>query len=199
MHNIIYHKPVQEWIDGLPLGNGDIGAMVYGGPSCFTFALNKSDVWDNRLKGEKSNLPSVGFSRVREIIEKGDRKAFDRLKKKMQKRYEPKFPNFCSCGALELKISPMNHYDKYQQRLSLDSGIVKTHCRKEDAEFKLTSFISAVDDVLAIELSNTGGETFTISLCLFRFSNHDMPSPKLKIEGGRLWLDFTFPDKRNIS
>lgn len=50
-----YDKPADEWMKSLPLGNGRLGAMVYGGVETETIGLNESTMWS----GSMMNINSV--------------------------------------------------------------------------------------------------------------------------------------------
>ena len=50
-----YDKPADEWMKSLPLGNGRLGVMIYGGIETETLALNESTMWS----GEYENISNV--------------------------------------------------------------------------------------------------------------------------------------------
>jgi len=70
-HSPVSREPAAAFRDGDLLGNGDIGASVYGSPERFSFSLAKNDLWDTRIEGNKSNLPQGGLARVKELLKKG--------------------------------------------------------------------------------------------------------------------------------
>ena len=51
-----YDRPADEWMKALPIGNGRLGAMVYGGVFAETVALNESSVWSGGTNA-KCNRP----------------------------------------------------------------------------------------------------------------------------------------------
>ena len=70
--------PPADWKAGAPLGNGDMGALIYGHPADLGFALGKSDLWD-RIPGTKSNFRGESFQELRQIFATQDKEAFDKL------------------------------------------------------------------------------------------------------------------------
>jgi len=46
MGQLVYDKPIKRWDEGLPLGNGETGLLIYGSSKTLTFALDRCDVWD---------------------------------------------------------------------------------------------------------------------------------------------------------
>ena len=47
-HDVVYQAPATDGIDGLPVGNGDLAAMVWTPPEHLHLAINKSDLYDDR-------------------------------------------------------------------------------------------------------------------------------------------------------
>jgi hypothetical protein len=70
--------PPAEWKAGAALGNGDMGAMLYGHPADFGVALGKSDLWD-RIPGTHSNFRGKSLAELRRIFAAPDPAAFNRL------------------------------------------------------------------------------------------------------------------------
>ncbi|MFZ4599563.1 MAG: glycosyl hydrolase family 95 catalytic domain-containing protein, partial [Terrimicrobiaceae bacterium] len=70
--------PPSDWKAGAALGNGDIGALIYGHPADFGIALGKSDLWD-RVPGTKSTFRGESFEQLRQIFAAKDQSAFNRL------------------------------------------------------------------------------------------------------------------------
>src|SRR2546427_4974102 len=48
LHDPLWTEPPDRWFDGAPLGNGDIGAMVWWGGDRLIFTLDKTDLWEKR-------------------------------------------------------------------------------------------------------------------------------------------------------
>src|SRR6185312_11963713 len=50
-HDVVYLAPASEGVDGLPIGNGDLGAMLWTPPDRVHLAVNKVDLWDDGPDG----------------------------------------------------------------------------------------------------------------------------------------------------
>ena len=79
MERLWYRQPAAEWEEALPIGNGRLGAMVYGGVDGEQLQLNEESMWYggavNRINPDfAENLP-----RIREYIEKGEIGKAERL------------------------------------------------------------------------------------------------------------------------
>lgn len=64
---LVYSRPSAKWMGALPLGNGRLGAMVYGGTDVETIALNEVTMWSGQPDPEANNL--CGPDRLREMRE----------------------------------------------------------------------------------------------------------------------------------
>lgn len=53
---LVYSRPSAKWMGALPLGNGRLGAMVYGGTDVETIALNEVTMWSGQPDPEANNL-----------------------------------------------------------------------------------------------------------------------------------------------
>ena len=59
-----YTKPAENWDEALPVGNGRLGAMVFGGTSRETLQLNEDSIWSGTLRTRNNrsalkNLPKI--------------------------------------------------------------------------------------------------------------------------------------------
>jgi alpha-L-fucosidase 2 len=67
-----YQQPAERWLDSLPLGNGRIGAMVFGGVQQEVFALNESTVWSGSPNSSNVNpTAQMHLARARQLIFEG--------------------------------------------------------------------------------------------------------------------------------
>ena len=45
-HSLYFEKSIRSWDEGIPLGNGRLGALIWGGPEELRFSLDRTDIWD---------------------------------------------------------------------------------------------------------------------------------------------------------
>ena len=79
MNTLRYKKPAKKWIDALPLGNGIMGAMVYGGVKKERIAFNNSSLWSGYPKDHDNKESLAHLGKVRELIFNGENHLADRL------------------------------------------------------------------------------------------------------------------------
>ncbi len=72
-YDYVRHAPAWEWVHGTRLGNGDLGVVPYGSPEHLTFSFSKGDLWDFRVKDNRSFRPNVPFPELRRMVREGDK------------------------------------------------------------------------------------------------------------------------------
>lgn len=91
-----------QWISGLPMGNGDIGAMAWGGGSPLNFTLDKSDLWDTRM--EWPDEDNLDYQTMLQCASEGDWERFQWLFEDSIRAVNPLGPTKVYFGRLEIDI-----------------------------------------------------------------------------------------------
>ena len=69
MSTILWHNEVSDkWMDAFPLGNGRVGAMVYGTPDCEVIEINEESLWCGRQIQEKYHASPEALAEIRKLI-----------------------------------------------------------------------------------------------------------------------------------
>src|SRR5258706_5872046 len=63
-----YRQPAQKWLEGLPIGNGIMGAMVFGGVQHERIALNESSFWSGRPHDYNNPDALKYFPQIRDLV-----------------------------------------------------------------------------------------------------------------------------------
>ena len=164
-----YDKPASEWVEALPLGNGKLGAMVYGNPFDEIIQINEETIWS---KGESNSLDSNindTISKARQHILNGNLKEADELAKKAYKGNDQ--GSYQTLGNIHLNISYGEDNDSvhtYRRELDLETAISRVRYSIGGVNYRLESFISAIDNVYALSMSSTDGLTIGLDAFLSR-------------------------------
>ena len=75
-HKLWYDKPAATWTEALPLGNGRIGAMVYGNPAIDQIQLNEETIWAGRPNSNANPEALENITRVRDLVFAGKYQEF---------------------------------------------------------------------------------------------------------------------------
>lgn len=129
-------------MEALPLGNGRMGAIVYGGVENEHFQLNDDTLWsgppprDWNNPDARQHLPIVR----RLLMEEGKYEEANELTKKMQ---GPSNESFEPLGNLNLQFSGMRKPSEYRRELNLDSAVMTISFSSDDAHYRREVFCSA--------------------------------------------------------
>ncbi len=159
-----YQQPAAEWIEALPIGNGRLGAMVFGGTTHERLQLNEETVWSGEPKtGNNPNARNL-LPEVRRLVADERYLEADQLAKGMQ---GPWNESYLPMGNLHLQFPAMGgDATNYVRDLNLDTGITSVRFQANGVTYSREAFCSYVDQVLVIRLqSDTQGTlNFTASL-----------------------------------
>lgn len=186
-----YRSPATEWTSALPLGNGRLGAMVHCGIGREEFQLNEATLWTGGPYQPINDEALPNLAKVRELIFAGKYFQAQALadahlmaKPTRQMSYQP-------AGNLFLEFSHEVVPRSYRRSLDLRTAIASTSYRllgtgiaDDAATYVRESFVSAIDDVLAIrvETDRPGALDFEIWL--------DSPQSGNWLEGDAFGIDY---------
>ncbi|HLJ55221.1 MAG TPA: DUF5703 domain-containing protein [Chthonomonadaceae bacterium] len=121
-HDVVYLRPPQAGSEGMPIGDGDLGAAVWC-PGHLQFLLNKSDLWSDPPEGG----PLDGWRQP-------------------------------SAGTIAIRAEPgfLAAPDRFEQRLSLHSGVVTIQSDTASGACQVTTFLSATAGVLVVRYRDQG-------------------------------------------
>jgi len=179
-----YAQPAKNWVEALPVGNGRLGAMVFGGTAHERIQFNEDSLWT----GEPHTYHHEGAARflpeLRRLLAEGKQKEAHALGMKefmsvplRQKAYQP-------CGDLKLEMAGHEEATEYTRTLDLDAAVATVRYRVGDTVFTRETFVSHPDQVIVVRLSadHPGRLAFTARLS----SPHEGASVQAEGENGLL-------------
>jgi alpha-L-fucosidase 2 len=150
-----YDQPAATWIDALPLGNGRLGAMVFGGGEHGAvnqemLALNEDTLWSGRPRDGNNSDAKHHLADVREaVLGRKDYHAADELCKKMQGAFGESYQPL---GNLKIDFAHAAQATEYRRELDLDSACSRTRYKIGDVEYSREAFVSAPDQVIVLRI-----------------------------------------------
>jgi alpha-L-fucosidase 2 len=149
-HTLWYRQPAERWVEALPIGNGRLGAMVFGGVARERLALNEDTLWSGGPRewdnpGARDVLPEV-----RRLIFTGEYHQADALTQQMQGPYNQ---SYLPLGDLHLTFAETTAPSAYRRALDLDSAITSVSYTLGDATYTREVFASAPDQAIVVRLS----------------------------------------------
>lgn len=138
-YNIVYNQPVLNWDEGLPLGNGKLGCLIYGdGPIRFT--LDRVDLWDSRPHPATLEK-GFSYQNLLRLVKSGkeeDWAEYERLFDKICSDYS--YPTKITAGRIELDFG-----EKLQNlRSSVDLQTATAMLQDPDGSLQIEAFASAI-------------------------------------------------------
>jgi alpha-L-fucosidase 2 len=166
LHNRLwYQQPARDWVEALPVGNGRLGAMIFGGIVEERVQFNEDTLWSGGPKEWNNSEARTVLTEVRRLIFAGDYAAANTLCQQMQGPYNQ---SYLPLGNLFLSLDlPIDaEPEQYCRDLNLDQALVTTHFQIGDVTYSRTVFASFPDQVIVLRLtaSQPGRLNFTARL-----------------------------------
>ena len=147
-----YSKPAKFWEEALPLGNGRLGAMVYGGVGQEMIQLNEDSIWAGPPVPEVKENVREKIDRVRQLLFDGKYSEAQKLQQSlMGSRIVPR--SYQTMGELLLDFGLEGHAKNYRRDLNLDTAVATTQYTIEGVNFKREVTISPVDQVIVVHIT----------------------------------------------
>ena len=167
-----YDKPASIWLEALPIGNGHLGGMVYGGTKTFQIQLNDDTFWAGGPHNNNSNSSKNYLQRVRELIFAGQESEAEKI---INNEFVkgPHGMKYLTLGSLFFTDSGVDEGQirNYRRELDLTTALSTESFESKGANFKRTYFSSIPDNVIIIRLESDTKSSFNIThKCYFRTS-----------------------------
>ncbi|RZJ00715.1 MAG: glycoside hydrolase family 95 protein [Brevundimonas sp.] len=152
-----YRQPAAAWVEALPVGNGRLAAMVFGGVERERLQLNDDTLWGGGPYDPANPRAREGIPRLRELIEEerwGEARDFATayaMAKPVRQM------SFNSLGDLLLDFEGLVGASDYRRELDLDGAVASVGFNADGVEHRREVFVSAIDQVVAIRLTAGGG------------------------------------------
>lgn len=156
MNDLFYNRPAEAWLDGLPLGNGRLGAMVLPTGESLRLQLNDSTAWSGSPASEhrhgqvSAESAAQALADARAAISGGRPVDAERSLEKLQSRYSQAYLPFA-----DLVITTPAGAVLQERGLSLAEATHRTTAAFSSGSITQETFISAVDGVLAHRILST--------------------------------------------
>jgi alpha-L-fucosidase 2 len=148
-----YATAARRWVEALPVGNGRLGAMVFGGIEVERLALNENTLWSGPpLEGDSSSREPL-LPPLRAAIAEGRYELADELARKLQGKFTE---SYLPLGDLELSFEGATSARAYTRRLNLASALASVRISTSDAIFERDVFASSPDQVIVVHLRASG-------------------------------------------
>lgn len=158
---LVYKEPASRWEEALPVGNGRIGGMVFGGREKERIQLNEDTLWSGCPKDHVNREASRFLGEARRLIfenkfYEAERIIEDHMLGSNSEAYLP-------LGDLLFKHLNTGETADYFRKLDLDTGIARTSFLCKDARIIRDVFVSSTDHVLVVHFQAQGRGTVSVT------------------------------------
>ncbi|GHV57278.1 hypothetical protein FACS1894182_05720 [Bacteroidia bacterium] len=148
-----YNTPAQVWVEALPLGNGRLGAMVYGDPVNEEFQLNEETIWGGSPYNNANPLAKDALPEIRHLIFSGRyQEAQDLCGTTICSQGAQGMP-YQTVGSLHLDFEGVNDYTRFYRELDIEKAVAKTVFSAGGVQYTREAFTSFPDQLLIIRLT----------------------------------------------
>ncbi|KAJ4837467.1 hypothetical protein Tsubulata_013177 [Turnera subulata] len=163
---ISFSGPAKYWTDAIPIGNGRLGAMLWGGVTSELIQLNEDTLWTGTPSDFTNPAAPEALSEVRKLVDRGE---FAEATDAASKLFGNSANVYQLLGdiKLEFDVSHAAYVEEtYSRELDLDTATARVKYYVGDVEFTREYFASNPDQVIAIKISasKAGSLSFTVSL-----------------------------------
>ena len=146
-----YQQPATYFEESMPLGNGRLGALVYGGIACDSLQLNDLLLWAGKpFNRDDDQFAHEWIPKIRQALFSENYKQADALQHHVQGKFSAEYMPLSNVYLTDLEA---NGQEKaYQRGLDIDSALCFTHFQRGNIRYKREYFVSNPDKVIAIRL-----------------------------------------------
>ena len=148
-----YDTPAKQWVEALPIGNGRLGAMVYGDPTHEELQLNEETVWGGSPHNNVNPLAKDHLDEIRSLIFEGKNAQAQELCGKYISAQQANGMPYQTVGSLKLHFIGIDSVSNYYRELDITNAIATTTFTADGTDYRRESFASLTDDVIIVRLT----------------------------------------------
>ncbi|WP_421939041.1 glycosyl hydrolase family 95 catalytic domain-containing protein [Pedobacter sp.] len=180
-----YQQPAGVWTEALPIGNGRLGAMIFGKTDEELIQLNEATLWSGGPVSKNVNPAAFeNLDPIRKALQEKDYEKAYQLTKKMQGVYSE---SYLPLGDIILKQDFKNgKQSTYSRELNIRDGLATTAFTVDGVSYKREMFASAPGECIIIRLTSDRPKNLSVSISLKSQLQHNvLAAGKMLVLKGR--------------
>ena len=158
---LCYNTPAADWNEALPLGNGSIGAMVFGNPDGETIALNHDTLWSGRPNNRMNTAVKDALPETINLIRNGK---YPEAESALQKSLGMlRTDSYLPAGDLHILFGNEDRATDFMRGLDLSTACAKVKYVKNAVTYQREMFVSYPDKVIAMKMDSSGKNEISFS------------------------------------
>lgn len=166
-----YRQPAKDWSEALPIGNGRIGAMIFGGKDEEHLQLNDDTLWEGAPKDRVNPKALSALQEVRRLIFEGKNEEARKLADQAMMGVPPTIESYQTLGDLRVTFEGVGSETRYERSLDLSLATAAVSQFVKGGQITRTAFASAADDVIVLYLIAHGDALVSAKITLDRPAN----------------------------
>ncbi|HVR71175.1 MAG TPA: glycoside hydrolase family 95 protein, partial [Vicinamibacteria bacterium] len=183
---LFYRQPAKEWVEALPIGNGRLGAMVFGGAPAERIQLNEDTFWSGGPYDPINEEALTYLPQVRQLLREGRYKEAQELADRKLMGRPRHLQAYQPLGDLRLMLDGHDQPTDYYRELDLDRAVVRVRYRVAGTTFTREVFSSAPDQSIVLRLTADGPARLRLAVTLdskHPFALEPLPPDGLRMTG----------------
>jgi alpha-L-fucosidase 2 len=148
-----YRRPAEQWTEALPVGNGRLGAMVFGGVTNERLQINEDTLWAGGPYDPVNPAARAALPQVRQLVFQGRYKEADRLISADVMARPLKQMPYQTVGDILIAFREAASVEGFRRELDLDTAVARTRYTLDGTRFLREVFVSPVHQVLVVRLT----------------------------------------------
>ncbi|RYY24304.1 MAG: glycoside hydrolase family 95 protein [Chitinophagaceae bacterium] len=149
------HPAGKTWENALPIGNGRLGAMIYGNVERETIQLNEHTLWSGGPNRNDNAFSLDSLEIIRRLIFEGKQKEAERIANRVIISKTSSGQKFEPAGSLQLAFEGHENFTDYYRELDIETAVAKTSYSVNGTGFTREAFASLPDRVVVMQLNST--------------------------------------------
>ncbi len=149
-----YRQPGEEWLEAMPLGNGIMGAMVFGGVQRERIALNEGTFWSGRPHDYNNPEAIKYFPQIRDLVFAGKFQEAEKMADEHFYGIPAAQQAFQPLGDLLLTFGDGDKVEDYRRELDMETGVARIGYRTGNVSFTREVFVSYPDRVMVVRVTS---------------------------------------------
>ena len=162
-----YRRPATQWeTEALPVGNGRLAAMVFGGIDRERIQFNEETLWDGKHQETTNPKALAALPEVRRLLFEGKNEEATKLAGDDMMGVPPRIKSYQTFGDLVLEMGPVTAASEYRRDLNLDTGVARVSYVVDGVRYTREVIASYPDQVIVIhfQADRRGKLNFTARL-----------------------------------
>ncbi len=185
--SLYFKKPARNHLETLPIGNGQLGGMIFGNPNLDRIILNEKSLWSGGVQDADRENAHEYLDDIQKLLLEGNNKAAEEL---LQKNFVSKGPgsgrgngakvsygSYQTLGDLWITWKDtLADYSGYSRILDIENALARTEWSREGVNYIQEAFSSIEDDVILVKLSASKKKKLSFKVGLDRKENASIKS-----------------------